>query len=75
MRETRGFSPNSSRWSVCAMSGTGCSVLVPNTASLPANLFEQSWVPEEKERRTPTCAMNDPSAGPAKVLKAVGLPM
>ncbi len=51
---TRGFSPKTSSTSVCSMSGIGCIVLEPNTASLPANLFAQSWVPEPKERRMPS---------------------
>ena len=50
-------------------------VLDPNTASLPANLFAQSWVPDENERRVPNCAKSAPMAGDASVLKAVGLPM
>ena len=46
--ETRGFAPSTSRASVLAMSGIGWIVDEPNTASLPANLFAQSCVPDEK---------------------------
>jgi hypothetical protein len=49
-------------------------VLVPNTASLPANLLEQSCVPELNMRWQPSCAKNDVSAWLPSALKAVGLP-
>ncbi len=72
--EMRGFAPSTSRASVLAMSGIGWIVEDPNTASLPANLLAQSCVPDEKYRDMPSWAKNDPLAGPARVLKALGLP-
>jgi hypothetical protein len=61
---TAGFSPSSKTISEFSMSGTGCSVRVPNTASLAANLFEQSWVPELKCLRAPSWRMKFPNDGP-----------
>ena len=74
MCETAGFSPISRMKSDRARSGTGCRVRVPNTACAPANLLVQSWVPELKRLRTPSCPTKLPKAGPCRVLKAAGLP-
>ena len=63
MWEIRGLAPKISRWSVCSMSGTGWIVLVPKTASEPANLFAQSCVPELKTLRVPSFAMKEPVDG------------
>jgi hypothetical protein len=57
-----------------SMSGTGCRVRVPNTACDPANLFEQSWVPELKCLRTPNWPMKRAYDGPCRLLNAAGLP-
>ena len=74
MCETAGFSPISRMKSERSMSGTGCRVRVPNTACDPANLFEQSWVPELKCLRTPSWPMKRAYDGPCRLLNAAGLP-
>jgi len=57
------------------MSGIGVIVAEPNTASAPTNLLAQSWVPEPKLRRIPSCANSDAAPLRASELNAVGLPV
>ena len=56
-------------------SGIGCTVDVPNTASLATNLLAQSCVPDENVRRTPRARSSVETCSVARALNAVGLPM
>jgi hypothetical protein len=52
----------------------GCTFDEPNTASLATNLLAQSWVPDEKVRRTPSERSSVPTCRLPSALNAIGLP-